>query len=302
MKLENGKTLLQQIDSEDGTYNLYYGNEVYEVKNGIEDRSIEGMTVPKDAYEQILDAFKQSDEFKQFDEYKEAHGGITTPQQPVQQSQSAAQNTAEIDEMSKQIDVLNKQIAALQQQLQTSSSMNAQLQQEVAMAREDEKRKVAEAEEKAKQALAQVQAKSESDEDDESDEEYGRPVIGGILQIFSIVVAVTTLAFCMFGMSKINGNVKTLVKQSSDTQASDTLTLTIDGESYEINASQIELQNGESSVAVYGLMTTNQNGEKVKKVIPLGEIKVENNASKNTESTENSTDSTDTNADNTENQ
>lgn len=309
MKLEEGKTLLQQVQSGSDVYNLYYGNRIYEVKNGIEDRSLEGMSVPQETYEQILETFKQSDEFKQYDEYKETHGGSNTvpsqptpaPTAPVQQQ--ASQDSAEISATKQQVDALNKQIVALQQQLQTTSSMNAQLQQEVAIAKEEEKKKVAEAEEKAKQAVAQMQqVQSEPAEDDDDEDGYVKPDITGKLQIVSIVATVLTLAFCVFGMSKISGNVKSLIKQATEPTTTDTLTLTIDGESYEITASQIELQNGESSVAVYGLMTTNQNGEKVKKVIPLGEIKVENSSSESTENTDAGTDSTDANTENAENQ
>ena len=286
MRLEEGKTLLQTVASGDATYNLYYGNKLYEIKNGIEDRSV-AASVPEETYQELLSMFKQSEEYKQYDEYQAEHGTANISAQPSQvQTQAQSQNTAELD-------VLNKQIASLQQQMQSLNATNSNLQQQLNQANSavaSEKQKTANVEAEMKRLQESMEAKKEEmgdDEDDEDDDdEYETSgASANKFQIIGVVLMTMTLLVSGFSFVKLNKKLMTLTEQSSEPANTDTLTLTIDGEQYEINASQIELKDGESSISVYGLMTTNENGEKTKQVIPLGEIKVENTAD-STDSTE----------------
>lgn len=281
MVLEEGKTLLQTVSDGKSNFNLYYGNILYPVdSNGKEDRNNQ-VKIPDDQYSQILEAYLA--------EHKEAQKTETAPVQPAKPAQQSAQNTADSEK-----DVLQKQVAALQQQLQSLSKANATLQQEKTAANaiaDEAKRQAAQAQSQLSQPAAPVQPKSEpakpkaqeepeesDDEDDDDEYEEGRERgIKEKLTTLLLVFLMLLSAFQTFAVITVNRKINKM--NSADSQKveekTDKVNLTIDGETYQIDATQVQLEEGQTVVNVYGLMTTNKDGKKVNSVIPLGEIKVE---------------------------
>lgn len=279
MALEEGKTLLQTVSDGKSNFNLYYGNILYPVdSDGKEDRNNQ-VKIPDDQYGQILEAYLA--------EHKEAQKTETAPVQPAKPVQQSAQNTADSEK-----DVLQKQVAALQQQLQSLSKANATLQQEKTAANaiaDEAKRQAAQAQSqlspvqpKSEPAKPKAQAKPEEgdDEDEEDDDEYEEGRGKGIKEKLTTLLLVFLMllsAFQTFAVITVNKKINKM--NSADSQKveekTDKVNLTIDGETYQIDATQVQLEEGQTVVNVYGLMTTNKDGKKVNSVIPLGEIKVE---------------------------
>lgn len=280
MALEEGKTLLQTVSDGKSDFNLYYGNILYPVdSDGKEDRSNQ-VKIPDDQYRQILEAYLA--------EHKEAQKTETAPAQPAKPVQQSAQNTADSEK-----DVLQKQVAALQQQLQSLSKANAILQQEKTAANaiaDEAKRQAAQAQSQLSQPAAPVQPKSEpakpkaqeepEESDDEDDDEYEEGRGRGIKEKLTTLLLVFLMllsAFQTFAVITVNKKINKM--NSADSQKveekTDKVNLTIDGETYQIDATQVQLEEGQTVVNVYGLMTANKDGKKVNSVIPLGEIKVE---------------------------
>lgn len=279
MALEEGKTLLQTVSDGKSDFNLYYGNILYPVdSNGKEDRSNQ-VKIPDDQYGQILEAYLA--------EHKEAQKTETAPAQPAKPVQQPVQNTADSEK-----DVLQKQVAALQQQLQSLSKANATLQQEKTAANaiaDEAKRQAAQAQSQLSQTAVPVQPKPEpakpkaqeeaEESNDEDDDEYeeGESKIKGKLTTVLLVFLMLLSAFQTFAVITVNKKINKM--NSADSQKveekTDKVNLTIDGETYQIDATQVQLEEGQTVVNVYGLMTTNKDGKKVNSVIPLGEIKVE---------------------------
>lgn len=280
MALEEGKTLLQTVSDGKSNFNLYYGNILYPVdSDGKEDRNNQ-VKIPDDQYGQILEAYLA--------EHKEAQKTETAPVQPEKPVQQPAQNTADSEK-----DVLQKQVAALQQQLQSLSKANATLQQEKTAANaiaDEAKRQAAQAQSQLSQPAAPVQPKSEpakpkaqeesEESDDEDDDQYEEGRGRGIKEKLTTLLLVFLMllsAFQTFAVITVNKKINKM--NSADVQKveekTDKVNLTIDGETYQIDATQVQLEEGQTVVNVYGLMTTNKDGKKVNSVIPLGEIKVE---------------------------
>lgn len=280
MALEEGKTLLQTVSDGKSNFNLYYGNILYPVdSDGKEDRNNQ-VKIPDDQYGQILEAYLA--------EHKEAQKTETAPVQPEKPVQQPAQNTADSEK-----DVLQKQVAALQQQLQSLSKANATLQQEKTAANaiaDEAKRQAAQAQSQLSQPAAPVQPKSEpakpkaqeesEESDDEDDDQYEEGRGRGIKEKLTTLLLVFLMllsAFQTFAVITVNKKINKM--NSADGQKveekTDKVNLTIDGETYQIDATQVQLEEGQTVVNVYGLMTTNKDGKKVNSVIPLGEIKVE---------------------------
>lgn len=280
MALEEGKTLLQTVSDGKSNFNLYYGNILYPVdSDGKEDRNNQ-VKIPDDQYGQILEAYLA--------EHKEAQKTETAPVQPAKPVQQPVQNTADSEK-----DVLQKQVAALQQQLQSLSKANATLQQEKTAANaiaDEAKRQAAQAQSQLSQPAAPVQPKSEpanpkaqeepEESDDEDDDEYEEGRGRGIKEKLTTLLLVFLMllsAFQTFAVITVNRKINKM--NSADSQKveekTDKVNLTIDGETYQIDATQVQLEEGQTVVNVYGLMTTNKDGKKVNSVIPLGEIKVE---------------------------
>ena len=280
MALEEGKTLLQTVSDGKSNFNLYYGNILYPVdSDGKEDRNNQ-VKIPDDQYGQILEAYLA--------EHKEAQKTETAPVQPEKPVQQPVQNTADSEK-----DVLQKQVAALQQQLQSLSKANATLQQEKTAANaiaDEAKRQAAQAQSQLSQPAAPVQPKSEpakpkaqeesEESDDEDDDQYEEGRGRGIKEKLTTLLLVFLMllsAFQTFAVITVNKKINKM--NSADGQKveekTDKVNLTIDGETYQIDATQVHLEEGQTVVNVYGLMTTNKDGKKVNSVIPLGEIKVE---------------------------
>ena len=280
MALEEGKTLLQTVSDGKSNFNLYYGNILYPVdSDGKEDRNNQ-VKIPDDQYGQILEAYLA--------EHKEAQKTETAPVQPEKPVQQPVQNTADSEK-----DVLQKQVAALQQQLQSLSKANATLQQEKTAANAiagEAKRQAAQAQSQLSQPAAPVQPKSEpakpkaqeesEESDDEDDDQYEEGRGRGIKEKLTTLLLVFLMllsAFQTFAVITVNKKINKM--NSADAQKveekTDKVNLTIDGETYQIDATQVQLEEGQTVVNVYGLMTTNKDGKKVNSVIPLGEIKVE---------------------------
>ena len=281
MALEEGKTLLQTVSDGKSDFNLYYGNILYPVdSDGKEDRSNQ-VKIPDDQYRQILEAYLA--------EHKEAQKTETAPAQPAKPVQQSVQNTADSEK-----DVLQKQVAALQQQLQSLSKANATLQQEKTAANaiaDEAKRQAAQAQSllsqpaipvqpKPEPAKPKVQEEAEESDDEDDDDEYeerGKSKIKGKLTTVLLVFLMLLSSFQTFAMITVSKKINKM--NSADNQkteeVTDKLNLTIDGETYQIDATQVQLEEGQTVVNVYGLMTTNKDGKKVNSVIPLGEIKVE---------------------------
>ena len=280
MALEEGKTLLQTVSDGKSNFNLYYGNILYPVdSNGKEDRNNQ-VKIPDDQYSQILEAYLA--------EHKEAQKTETAPVQPAKPVQQSVQNTADSEK-----DVLQKQVAALQQQLQSLSKANATLQQEKTAANaiaDEAKRQAAQAQSQLSQPAAPVQPKLEpakpkaqeepeeidDEDDDECEEGRGRGIKEKLTTLFLVFLMLLS-AFQTFAVITVNKKINKM--NSADGQKveekTDKVNLTIDGETYQIDATQVQLEEGQTVVNVYGLMTTNKDGKKVNSVIPLGEIKVE---------------------------
>lgn len=280
MALEEGKTLLQTVSDGKSNFNLYYGNILYPVdNNGKEDRNNQ-VKIPDDQYSQILEAYLA--------EHKEAQKTETAPVQPAKPVQQSVQNTADSEK-----EVLQKQVAALQQQLQSLSKANATLQQEKTAANaiaDEAKRQAAQAQSQLSQPTAPVQPKSEpakpkaqeepeesdDEDDDECEEGRGRGIKEKLTTLFLVFLMLLS-AFQTFAVITVNKKINKM--NSADGQKveekTDKVNLTIDGETYQIDATQVQLEEGQTVVNVYGLMTTNKDGKKVNSVIPLGEIKVE---------------------------
>lgn len=279
MALEEGKTLLQTVSDGESDFNLYYGNILYPVdSDGKEDRSNQ-VKIPDDQYRQILETYLA--------EHKEAQKTETAPVQPAKPVQQPVQNTADSEK-----DVLQKQVAALQQQLQSLSKANATLQQEKTAANaiaDEAKRQAAQAQSQLSQAAVPVQPKPEpakpkvqeeaeesNDEDDEY-EEGGESKIKGKLTTVLLVFLMLLSSFQTFAMITVSKKINKMNSAGDQKveEKTDKVNLTIDGETYQIDATQVQLEEGQTVVNVYGLMTTNKDGKKVNSVIPLGEIKVE---------------------------
>ena len=280
MALEEGKTLLQTVSDGESDFNLYYGNILYPVdSDGKEDRNNQ-VKIPDDQYGQILEAYLA--------EHKEAQKTETAPVQPAKPVQQPVQNTADSEK-----DVLQKQVAALQQQLQSLSKANATLQQEKTAANaiaDEAKRQAAQAQSQLSQPAAPVQPKSEpskpkaqeesEESDDEDDDEYEEGRGRGIKEKFTTLLLVFLMllsAFQTFAVITVNKKINKMNSAGNQKveEKTDKVNLTIDGETYQIDATQVQLEEGQTVVNVYGLMTTNKDGKKVNSVIPLGEIKVE---------------------------
>lgn len=280
MALEEGKTLLQTVSDGKSNFNLYYGNILYPVdSDGKEDRNNQ-VKIPDDQYGQILEAYLA--------EHKEAQKTETAPVQPEKPVQQPVQNTADSEK-----DVLQKQVAALQQQLQSLSKANATLRQEKTAANaiaDEAKRQAVQAQSQLSQPAAPVQPKSEpakpkaqeesEESDDEDDDQYEEGRGRGIKEKLTTLLLVFLMllsAFQTFAVITVNKKINKM--NSADGQKveekTDKVNLTIDGETYQIDATQVQLEEGQTVVNVYGLMTTNKDGKKVNSVIPLGEIKVE---------------------------
>lgn len=280
MALEEGKTLLQTVSDGKSNFNLYYGNILYPVdSDGKEDRNNQ-VKIPDDQYGQILEAYLA--------EHKEAQKTETAPVQPEKPVQQPVQNTADSEK-----DVLQKQVAALQQQLQSLSKANATLQQEKTAANaiaDEAKRQAAQAQSQLSQPAAPVQPKSEpakpkaqeesEESDDEDDDQYEEGRGRGIKEKLTTLLLVFLMllsAFQTFAVITVNKKINKMNSAGGQKVAekTDKVNLTIDGETYQIDATQVQLEEGQTVVNVYGLMTTNKDGKKVNSVIPLGEIKVE---------------------------
>lgn len=280
MVLEEGKTLLQTVSDGKSNFNLYYGNILYPVdSDGKEDRNNQ-VKIPDDQYGQILEAYLA--------EHKEAQKTETAPVQPEKPVQQPVQNTADSEK-----DVLQKQVAALQQQLQSLSKANATLQQEKTAANaiaDEAKRQAAQAQSQLSQPAAPVQPKSEpakpkaqeesEESDDEDDDQYEEGRGRGIKEKLTTLLLVFLMllsAFQTFAVITVNKKINKMNSAGGQKVAekTDKVNLTIDGETYQIDATQVQLEEGQTVVNVYGLMTTNKDGKKVNSVIPLGEIKVE---------------------------
>lgn len=282
MALEEGKTLLQTVSDGKSNFNLYYGNILYPVdSDGKEDRNNQ-VKIPDDQYGQILEAYLA--------EHKEAQKTETAPVQPAKPVQQPVQNTADSEK-----DVLQKQVAALQQQLQSLSKANATLRQEKTAANaiaDEAKRQAAQAQSQLSQPAAPVQPKSEpakpktqeeseeSDDEDDDDDEYEEGRERGIKEKLTTLLLVFLMllsAFQTFAVITVNKKINKMNFADSQKveEKKDKVNLTIDGETYQIDATQVQLEEGQTVVNVYGLMTTNKDGKKVNSVIPLGEIKVE---------------------------
>lgn len=279
MALEEGKTLLQTVSDGESDFNLYYGNILYPVdSDGKEDRSNQ-VKIPDDQYRQILETYLA--------EHKEAQKTETAPVQPAKPVQQPVQNTADSEK-----DVLQKQVAALQQQLQSLSKANATLQQEKTAANaiaDEAKRQAAQAQSQLSQAAVPVQPKpepakpkiqeeaEESDDEDDEYEEGGESKIKGKLTTVLLVFLMLLSSFQTFAMITVSKKINKMNSAGDQKveEKTDKVNLTIDGETYQIDATQVQLEEGQTVVNVYGLMTTNKDGKKVNSVIPLGEIKVE---------------------------
>lgn len=279
MALEEGKTLLQTVSDGESDFNLYYGNILYPVdSDGKEDRSNQ-VKIPDDQYRQILETYLA--------EHKEAQKTETAPVLPAKPVQQPVQNTADSEK-----DVLQKQVAALQQQLQSLSKANATLQQEKTAANaiaDEAKRQAAQAQSQLSQAAVPVQPKpepakpkvqeeaEESDDEDDEYEEGGESKIKGKLTTVLLVFLMLLSSFQTFAMITVSKKINKMNSAGDQKveEKTDKVNLTIDGETYQIDATQVQLEEGQTVVNVYGLMTTNKDGKKVNSVIPLGEIKVE---------------------------
>ena len=280
MALEEGKTLLQTVSDGKSNFNLYYGNILYPVdSDGKEDRNNQ-VKIPDDQYGQILEAYLA--------EHKEAQKTETAPVQPEKPVQQPVQNTADSEK-----DVLQKQVAALQQQLQSLSKANATLQQEKTAANaiaDEAKRQAAQAQSQLSQAAVPVQPRPEpakpkvqkkiEESDDEDDGEYeegsGSKIKGKLTTVLLVFLMLLSSfqTFAMITVSKKINKMNSAGDQKVE-EKTDKVNLTIDGETYQIDATQVQLEEGQTVVNVYGLMTTNKDGKKVNSVIPLGEINVE---------------------------
>lgn len=115
----------------------------------------------------------------------------------------------------------------------------------------------------------------ETDEDDEEDddEEYEDEGFGTFPKVLLIIAVI--LCVLNFGLSAcsllgiFNKNTST-ADETEKTQN----TLVINGETYTIESTPMELADGQTKVSVYAITTTNENGQSVNKVIPLGDMNI----------------------------
>lgn len=111
------------------------------------------------------------------------------------------------------------------------------------------------------------------DDEDEDDEEYeddeGFGTFPKVLLIIAVILCVLNLGLTACNILGIFDKSET-VDEVEKTQN----TLVIDGQTYTIESTPVELADGETKVSVYAITTTNENGKNVNKVIALGDMDI----------------------------
>lgn len=131
----------------------------------------------------------------------------------------------------------------------------------------------------------------ELDEDDEEDDddEYEEEGFGTVQKILLAIV----LVLCLGNLGLTAANIFGVFGSDSSTEEVEKTenTLVINGETYTIQSTPVELADGETKVSVYAIATTNENGTNVNKVIPLGDMNIADieNAAKESTATAEST-------------
>lgn len=109
----------------------------------------------------------------------------------------------------------------------------------------------------------------ENDEDDEYEDDEGFGTLPKVLLIIAVFL-------CVLNLGLTACNVLGIFDKSEVTEEAEKTqnTLVIDGQTYTIESTPVELADGETKVSVYAIATTNENGKSVNKVIALGDLDI----------------------------
>lgn len=147
--------------------------------------------------------------------------------------------------------------------------------------------------------------KNESLEDDAESVEKAsnnKPIIilVAVALLFTIVnLAVSGITLLKYSNASANATVTENTNKDQTEKTSNTLV--IDGQTYTIESTPMELADGQTKVSMYAITTTNEGGKNVNKVIPLGDINIADIEKAVKDATSQKADDTskDTNADDT---
>lgn len=253
--LEIGKTKIGQsqikFEGEVKSVDVFYGNIAFvKAKDGTNKQ----VKLPKETYDDILKAFLTGPGGKI---YKVPNPNEAKQIEEILSNKVAEGiNTAHFERVEKSIESTNSRIVGVEQQI---AGTTASLQE-------------------IKEMVSKINEESdEDDEEYEDDEPSKTPLLVIIGLIVAILLSGASAAFAALNFIS-EDSTPTVTETNNDKKSENTLV--INGEEYTIEQSEINLDDGESNMAVYGIITTNENGKAVKKVIPLGNTDLSGSASK----------------------
>lgn len=263
MRLEEGKTKIGLFPSAKKAGEMipvYYGNII---------RMDDGSTAKlrEEKYNMFLQKFKESDEYKKYDDYKEEQEKIRQQQIKAEQEAKAAKE-AEFERHKDELraagmERMEKQVSAVVAEMGNLSQRQVQTEQTLEEIRYGLKQVI--------DATAPDEPDPNEIEDDEDEEEYEKGGGIGILATLALVL-ILVLSLISAGLSAYQFFAPS---EKDVEQPKDKITITLDGQTYEIESETIEIGNGESAIQLYGIKTTNNNGKTEKEIVPIGNIKVE---------------------------
>lgn len=294
-KLEVGKTIIDTLvvnnkNNQPVTYKILYGNLAEPKVNGITMhlsdakyqemltnflRSAEGEDYDPPTAEEIeaLRKAVEADVAKQKSEMQEAEKRRKVAEAKAKEDAARAAQEASMNNYSGQsstrasnsavradnadIKILQSSIDALTSQMNSIGSSIANLQINVSGASADDQ--------------------EESDDEYEEDNNGSKNVLTNILLVIAIIIGIGSCALSglsFMKMNSINQSVDKTEEKKSDKKETTTNTLVIDGQTYTIESSPVELADGETKVSMYAIATTNEDGKNVNKVIALGDVNI----------------------------
>lgn len=256
--LQDGETCLAKVTlansstGEKHKYKVLYGNHCVPLDGGSLDR------MPEEQYRQALQRFLDK------------HPDYEEPDQQKADSSAAEEVTNAASAKP------DGEAASNPQQQQEIEELKAALARERESHQQDLMRYEADQQTSpVQQDVETLATDADNDETEEEEDENDAGKQAKHIRVLLVLLTILSLFSLCFSFVSAAGMFISMEQDESSKQTTtDKTTLTINGNEYEITTSQTELDNGESVISVYGLKTTNDNGEKKNEVIPLGEIKI----------------------------
>lgn len=267
--LEIGKTKIGQaqikFEGEIKNVDVYYGNIAFAKSS---DGTNKRVKLPEETYENVLKTFLTGAGGKI---YKIPDpDDVNKIKEILNEKVNEGINGLHFDIVEKSVAESSKQIEGLRSQ---TSALNSSL-------------------DEIKEMLNEMNEEEEDGEDEDYEDEAPKTPL---LVIIGLAVAVI-----LSGASAALGVLNLITAPSAtvtDTETNDEKAenvLIINGEEYTIEESEISLEDGQSSMAVYGIITTNKDGKAVKKVVSLGDADITNGTTSTTTKTETTPEATET--------